>query len=445
MTQRKCRSYSALALLLTAIFCSPVDAHPEIQIQVHSHIESTAEPKNAPSDETFLLAVTLGQTYLITESKGTRTIYDFERKRILVLDLKTKTYADYSLYSNIGYRVLEFYNRQMIRNALQAAKIESPLPPPALVEQLFSLTDDKENTVIETATITGHRVFSWQDNPLVTVTDSVAPLPDAYRSEYWRFIRYYAGGHPQILSALGAEPGIPTETTFVLTNLKTETRTLTVQRISSPPDANYSLAGYTLKMPDAEPFKTLAKVGANSQDQVNIRVEAANKDRDIAFSQGRYLDAALANFEAFLSTGEADSAWLSMAREALTKDPKTQLLLGSISPRDKNGAPRAVNDLAELRALNPARVDVLDVFEGNTRIGLNQGPQGVELLLAALRQNPYFTGAWHDLGDYYYRSFRMQEAWACLDAARAMRPNDPMLREMDQLEQQLRARNPAFF
>jgi len=436
---------SAFLVLLASAFCTSVDAHPEIQIQVHSHVESAAGPKAEPIDETFPLAVTLGRTYLITESKGTRTIYDFERNRILLLDLQAKTYADYSLYSNIGYRVLEFYNRQMIGNALQGAKIASPLPPPALVEQLFSLADDKANTVIETAKTKGHRVFSWQDKALVTVTDSVIPLPDAYRSEYWRFIRYYAGGHPKILTALGAERGIPTETTFVLADQKIETRTLTVQRISYPSDANYSIDGYTLKMPDVEPFRTLAQVGADSRDQVNARVTAAKKDRDLAFSQGRYLDAALANFEAFLSTGEGDSAWLGAARDALTKDPKTQQLLGSISPRDQNTAQRAANDLAGLRALNPARAEVLAVFEGNIRIGLKQGPQGAELLLAALHQNPYFTGAWHDLGDYYYRSFQMQEAWACLDAARGMRPNDPMLQEMNQLEQQLRVRNPEFF
>jgi len=445
MIDKRYGLYSAFVVLLASALCAPVAAHPEIQIQVHSHIESTTEPKAEPIDETFPLAVTLGQTYLITESKGTRTIYDFERNRILLLDLKTKTYAEYSLYSDIGYRVLEFYNRQMIREALQRAKIASPLPSPAVVEQLFSLSDDKANTVIETIKIKGHRIFKWQDNPLVTVTDSVIPLPDAYRAEYWRFIRYYAGGHPKILAALSAERGIPAEATFVLTNQKTETRTLTVQRISYPSDANYSIDGYTLKMPDVEPFKTLAQVGADSQGQVNIRVAAAKKERDLAFSQGRYLDAALANFEAFLSTGEGDSAWLGAARDALTKDPKTQQLLGSISPRDQNTAQRAANDLAGLRALNPARAEVLAVFEGNIRIGLKQGPQGAELLLAALHQNPYFTGAWHDLGDYYYRSFRMQEAWACLDAARGMRPNDPMLQEMNQLEQQLRVRNPEFF
>ena len=445
MIHRKVGLCSAFGVLLALALCAHVDAHPEIHIQVHSHIESTEDLKAKPTDETYPLVVTLGHTYLITESKGTRTIYDFERNRILLLDLLTKTYADYSLYSNIGYRVLEFYNRQMIRNALQGAKVDSPISQPALLEQLFSLTDEKANTVVETTKIKGHTVFTWKNNLLVTVTDSVTELPDDYRSEYWRFIRYYAGGHPKILTALSAERGIPTETIFVLTNLKTEKRTLTVQSISSPSDSNYSIEGYALKMPDAEPFKTLAQIVGDPQEQVNNRVVAAKKDRDAAFTQGRYLDAALANFEALLSTGEIDAAWSGARRDALTKDPKAQQLLGSISPRDQNSAQRAVNDLAELRALNPAHVDVLDVFEGNTRISLKQGSQGAELLLAALHQNPYFTGAWHDLGDYYYRSFRMQEGWACLDAARAMRPNDPMLQQVNQLEKQLRTRNPEFF
>lgn len=71
--------------------------------------------------------------------------------------------------------------------------------------------------------------------------------------------------------------------------------------------------------------------------------------------------------------------------------------------------------------------------------------QGRQLLLDALRVNPYLTGAWHDLGNVYYRSFRMPEAWICWDVGRRISPSDPMMKEVDQLELLLRTKNPQFF
>jgi hypothetical protein len=98
------------------------------------------------------------------------------------------------------------------------------------------------------------------------------------------------------------------------------------------------------------------------------------------------------------------------------------------------------------RLLAPAHVDVVDIFEGNTRLGISgQGKQGDELLLAALRADPYIAGAWHDLADRYYRTFRMEEAWSCMDAARRIAPSHPMLKSIEGLEQALRTRNPGYF
>jgi hypothetical protein len=39
----------------------------------------------------------------------------------------------------------------------------------------------------------------------------------------------------------------------------------------------------------------------------------------------------------------------------------------------------------------------------------------------------------------------MAEAWACLDAARRIAPNHPMLKPADDMERALRAKNPEYF
>jgi len=153
----------------------------------------------------------------------------------------------------------------------------------------------------------------------------------------------------------------------------------------------------------------------------------------------------LANDEAMLSLGDADRQWLVGAREHLVNDGPTRKLIGALSARDAAAAKQAAEDLHSLRDLNPRYTDVIDIFEGNTLLTLKQGDDGAKLLLSALAANPYLTGAWHDLGDYYYRAFRMQEAWACLDAARRIQPQNPMLQPVYKLEEALRQRNPDFF
>jgi hypothetical protein len=45
---------------------------------------------------------------------GTRTIYDFDRLRILRINLADKNYTNNSLYSDIGFRAVEFQNRIML-------------------------------------------------------------------------------------------------------------------------------------------------------------------------------------------------------------------------------------------------------------------------------------------------------------------------------------------
>jgi hypothetical protein len=137
-----------LAAVLPGLM-APLAAHPVLTFTVASHIEVSKGPPQAPTDETFPLNVTLGRQFLAIEAKDTRTIYDFDRNRIFVLDLGKKTYQDDSLYSNIGFRVLEFYNRMHLGNAVRAAQIETPIMQPAFVEHLFSLTDDNSQTVID--------------------------------------------------------------------------------------------------------------------------------------------------------------------------------------------------------------------------------------------------------------------------------------------------------
>jgi tetratricopeptide (TPR) repeat protein len=422
-----------------------VGSHPTLTFAVTSHVVPQKDQPGSPTDEAYPLVAVLGHDFLTVETKGNRTVYDFRTHRLLALDLNRQTYEDYSLYSDIGFRVLEFQNRLMLGGMLKSAKLPAPTMDSVLVENLFSLIDDKSANDVTRRQDGGGTVFESAAHELVRASKATRALPEGYRDEYWRFIRYYAGGHPKALTMLAAAAGVPQSLSLVLTNMKVETRTLALQSITLAPDSPYSLDGFKLVMPDREPYKTLQAVGPDAPAQVANRVAATLTQRDLALAEGHYLQAMLANNETMLSTGDGHRDWLLGARDRLVGDSSTQRLVGALSPHDEASVKQAAEVFRGLRASAGNYVDVLDIFEGNALLSLKQTAEGQALLLAALALDPYIAGAWHDLGDSYYRSFRMPEAWACLDAARRMAPSNPMLQQMNQVEQALRDRNPGFF
>jgi hypothetical protein len=424
---------------------APLSAHPVLNFVVASHVEVSKGPPQPPTDETFPLIVTLGHHFLTIEAKDVRTIYDFDRNRIFELDLRKKTYQDDSLYYNIGFRVLEFYNRMHLGNAIRAAHIETPIMQPAFVEHIFSLADDNSQTVIDNTKQNGETAFLWQQHALMTVSRKTERLPAGYQAEYWRFMRYYAAGHPKIYASLNSVNGAPKKITIVRTDQKTETRIMTLAGIATPADTGYSLEGFALSAPDREPYTTLKLVAADAAAQVKTRAAAALSDRDSAMSQGRYLDAFLANYEAYFSAGSQDLAWLISSGDRLKTDPRVVKIMGALAKHEAAQLPAAADDLSSLHTVVSARSEIIDLFEGNIRLEMHQAGRGEQLLLAAVKQDPYLTSVWHDLADYYYRSFRMPEAWSCMDAARRIAPDHPMLKPLYELERTLRSKNSEFF
>jgi hypothetical protein len=432
---------------------APLAAHPVLTFTVASHKEPPKDAKSSsgeavkPSDDTFALTVTLGHQYLIEERQGTRTIYDFGRLRILRVNLPGKTYTDGSLYSDIGFRALEFQNRIMLGTALQAGKVAANPMEPALVEHLFSLSNPKGQTDIDQRHGGGATEFFWQNQKLMSVSDKTRRLPAGYQSEYWRFLRYYAGGHPKIYTALAAVQGIPEKITFVLTNMSIETREMSLNGIRTEADAPYSLDGFAAAPPADSPYNTLKLLGPDAVAQLAEREESTTKARDAALAQGHVLDALLANMAIMIMTGDGTTttAWLSQHREAIQSDAAARSLTANLNPRDKAAAQAAVQTLAELHEQPGSAAYVLDVFEGNALFNLRDGKGGTDHMLAALTANPYLLGAWKDLGGFYYQSFQAEKAWACWDAARRVNPQHSMLLPVTEMESRLRTTFPEFF
>jgi hypothetical protein len=275
--------------VLVAVGCAmpttPLTAQPVLTFIVASHKESPEGLKSSgqpvpSSDESFPLVVTLGHQYPIVEARGTRTIYDFERQRVIALNIVNKSYTEISLYALLGFRGLEFQNRLMLGAMFSAAKTGSFAMQPISAEQTFSIADTKRDTRIDQRQSDGETEFLWQDKKLLSISNRTRDLPTGYQSDYWRFLRYYA--------ALASVQGVPEKITFVLQNEpQTETREISLKAIRTEADGPYSLDGFAAADSDEAPYSTLKLLGPDAATQLAQRAAIAVKDRDAYLSAPR--------------------------------------------------------------------------------------------------------------------------------------------------------------
>jgi hypothetical protein len=433
--------------MLAALLASQVGtSYPVLTYSMSSHMVPRAQSTLKTKEEEGELTATLGHHFLIVESKGERTVYDFAQRRIYRVNESSRTYRDLSLYSDIGFREPELRNRLMVGSALAAGKVKGNPFVPAQIEHLLSLTSDHEHTVIDQARSGTDRIFSWRSIELMRVSEKTETLPTDYQAEFWRFLRYTIGGHPQIYAALQGQAGVPQRIEIRLQNVGYETRTLDLKKIEVLPDTPYSLEGFGPAPDDpAEPGGTIALLGGDSRAELLERVAKTLRDRDAALGRGMVLDALLAHFAVGIITGDFDPRWIEGIKQQISSDTAARTLTASLAPQNKQ---EAENDVKALEALSDPKLPygyMLAVFKGNVLSQLGAGEKAEQSFLTALRANPYLTGTWHDLGGNYFHEFRMGEAWRCWDTARRLRPDHPMMTPVTETEQRLAAQHPEFF
>lgn len=436
------------AALLCAALVASAHAHPVLTFteQIVTHPSEAGAASAKPGTEQFPVTVTLGRKYLRVDAQNTRQIYDFERHRLYRVDLKQKTFEESSLFSVLGFRAMELENRLHIGSVLDSAKVASDAQAPALAEHLLSLTAPDADTVIETVHANGTTTYRWKTKDLLSVSDATRPLADGYQPEYWRYLRYAIGGHPKIYADLDKRSGVPEVLRALQPDGAEKSITLHLTGVTNPPDAPYSLDGYTRAAPKREPYVSLQKIGPDATAALAARAEAAKRDRDTAAASGKMLDAALAHFAYALTTGDSGRDWLAQTREQAQADADATALASALSAKNAEEADKAIRILGALRTKTQSPYAyLLDVFAANHHFAMRHLTEARQLFLSALAANPYLTSAWFDLGEIYYHMSQTEAAWACWDAARALTPDHPFGKNVDAVERQMVSDHPELF
>lgn len=171
-----------------------------------------------------------------------------------------------------------------------------------------------------------------------------------------------------------------------------------------------------------------------------------------ALQEKRLVDAMLGAFEYVIQTGESLPGIVDSVKKQLKDDKNAQKLKRAMgSPSSVAEAKTFLADLNSLNLKGNKRAYLLDLFRANlySYIETENPKEPVQdpskLFLKVLAENPFLTGAYKDLGIYYFNRYKMVEAWECWDTARSFYPRHPMLSIVTEIEERLQNEVPEFF
>lgn len=419
-----------------------------LKVHVDSRYTSLPGSGNIPKDTAYDADVVLSKRYMTVSDTDHVTILDFEQRRRILVEKKTGTYVDYSLYDSIGFRALELNNRTAMNQMLINAKIDKQIadrednehslsvqtPPPLAI----SVDRDGDETVFS---IAGKSLFrqSLKGMP-VTVEDSTA---------FAQFLRYNFGGHPFILDNVAKEKLIPSRATFTFRNLiAVNSLTITVTSAQTADDGPYNLQPYAPRMLTQSQDgldEILDRAWNMSVLRMDEEKERLRREIAAAFQEARSFDAFLGAIELSLTTGEQLSEYSPDEKTKVQSDAAVQKLILALNPGTKEQLQEAVKTLQELRQHTLVKQHILKIFEANHRKSLGETLTAQRLFTEVLQGHPLLTGAYKDLGDALFIGYDAPRAWRCWDIGRRIVPQFGTLSSVDQFEKKLEAEYPDYF
>jgi tetratricopeptide (TPR) repeat protein len=446
------------ASLLMASIC--MSSHSALAaIRMHVTVDTRIIPfkgsVNVPPDSLENLDVTLSDDYLALVSDKSTRIFDLRKRRLLLLDNKTRTYADYSLYSVVGFRNMEFQNRQMM--TVPVNKIISDKPkqanssPQGLTtidnEHNLSVTSPGSSTVIGETVKGKDRVFSNGNRQLANWSRNGFAVDSTDAERFSRFIRYRLAGHPEILKKLAAEKFIPKKLLFTFVDINKTNCTMVINDLRHLDPEPYDISAYT---------KSKAGHSSDNIDEALDLAESLTPDTIEAIKtsersavEKHFRDGMI--FNAFLGLNEmilmGDPAPVySNERLTLVRSDKSVVKFISAMQAESEAELRnAITTFVDLRSKASTNSFLLKLYEATCRRRLLDFDKASKLFLEVLKANPALASAYKDLGDLLYIRYDTPRAWRCWDIGRRLAPQFKYFGPLSEYEKSLVEKFPEYF
>lgn len=433
----------ALSLLLGALHgalaATLFDISTQMHTQAHAGVSST--PPDVQGQESLILA----DGVMALKTAGNEAVYDFKKRRLYVINLKSNTYVNESLYSTVGFRVLEFQSREAQRKAITVPAVAAELPSTLDSEHSLSIVMGGTEQ-ISGKKEDGKLIFSDHERELAHWSEQGIDASPADVTGFVQFLRYTAGGHPQILAEMAARHSVPNDISLSFNQPYGVTTKHLVVTGGKPIDWNPDyLAGLRPESSGANSIDTMLDQGTRlNQDDA---LAAQRKNRQVtgqAVQAKRMLDVLLGSVEFRLITGEPAAALPSELIEAINHDDACRRFEVAIRANTKAELDDAVKTLVELRSASTSGQNVLKLYEADARMHVGDAT-ALQLYGEVLQTSPAIAAAYKDLGDLFILKYDTPRAWRAWDIGRQLAPRLPEFVPVDQFEKKLATDHPEYF
>lgn len=433
---------------LVPVIASWSVAHADLALEMNVTKSTNGPPDTQTEQEAqeTTLYVVLAANQMHIRTAGSEMYYDFETQRVYSIDRESQTFRDRSLYAGIGFRDYEIRNREYLVDLLEAAAVKDS--PMKLVhsEHELSVQSDNANTSVDQIVSDGSTRFQSVGDDLMSVSMARTEIPAIYVRPFVRFFRHWFGGHPKIVDTVANDAGIANEVVLHFYGVAPHRLEIDLVSVEIVGERESGLAGLRLESGDNTPVGQLvANIGVAPEDAVEAAQTEVLERARTGQKNGDLANALLAYLEHYLMTGEVQQSWSESEREQLAASEEVNRILRVA------GNPASADEARELIVVSESLREKLEnqatlkVFEANIQASIGETETAKELMLEALDENPYITGAWKDLGGFYFVDYDAEAAWMCWDTGRRINPDHPLMTEIDGFEAQLRAKHPGFF
>lgn len=409
--------------------------------------KSAAEPTNSKWEESVVLGT---DQISCSKSDGESTQYDFKNKRIRILDSKTKTYVDVSLFPIIGFRDAEVQNRVLLSKILEKSGASLPkdmfdmfsiscdlgvMPPEGVAEPEITSVE-KDKTII----------FTHNGKTVTEVTFTDTPLSDSFSNTYGKAILYKCKLHPSIWKQIVARKKVIDKLSYSSPKLPGSVEHISLRLLSTGSDAGDVTIpeGFKRTFDAGSPLRSLQeKIVASEKPVVMPTRDGAIAEAKQFVKDKHYVDAFLSLIEYSLATGDGASDAMRAIRDEIGDNPTISRIATLLAPKSEEDAKEFLEEFDEIEKEVHKKGYVLEIFKGNLAQSIHEPAD--KMFLKALNANPLITGAYKDLGESYESQWQMDLAWDCFDMARKLCPDHPLLGSVNDMEKLLQDRHPEYF
>jgi hypothetical protein len=385
----------------------------------------------------------------VTDGAASMIAYHFPSKRMYVLDLREKTYADVSLYGTVAFRINELIQRRAMREGLAAAGVklddaQRDATDQFTVESLVSrrLPDDAARADAPTATVGQHGKtlqFHRGDRRFVVFKPSAQAMPPEYTKSWTRFLVIQCSIHPTIRQQIVRTGAVPELLEFsYFDSFGSATVTYRLESAGAKPDRWSGVPeGFKPKLvPGDRLGHVLARIDPRAPNNTLRDAKAAEHFIDDNLARGHALDAYLGWIEySNLADDDAptqDKIQALLAKILAAKDDRVSALrFKQETPNESETIVKAI-DRTDRRGL--AKGYQLDAWRGLLLVNLGRVDEANNSLLKALEANPFLLNCYRQLGDNYFQAFQTVDAWRCFDAIRQIDAKSHLLKSVIELE-----------